>query len=200
MKQSEVIQWLFEQLQDILIGSPHTDITSESEASEHVDIAESDVDHPFPFCGVQPISATPQSHGIQNQSLTVVDTEYVNGILDSITRERETVSRLNIIPVTDNDPFLRDELATSVSDRFTVLQRTDTYPDDIVIQQVGETTPSDRPDEFVRSATVVLVLEYTRTIVDDDPAVAEGVTVDVDVSDDSDFTTVTDAYSEQFTE
>jgi len=198
MKQSEVIQWLFEQLQDILIGSPHTDITSKSEASEHVDIAESDVDHPFPFLGVQLISATPQSNGIQNQTLPVTDAEFNDGTLQSLQRQREVITRLNIVPVTNNDAFLRDELATNVTDHFTVLQQTERYPDDIVIQQIGETTPSDRPDEFVRSATVVLVIKFTRTIVDENPDIAEGVTIDVDVSDDSDFATSTDVYSEEF--
>jgi len=182
MQQSDLTNWLFGQLQQVLIDTPNTGINSESDLNGNVDIAEGDVDHPYPFIGIQTISNSPLTGGIGSGEIKVDDMTYSGGILQSITYRKDSRIRYDLIPVTDGRPKLRDDLSDAISDHFGVLTRTDGYPDDVTPRQIGENTPQDRPDEFIRASGTPLVLEYERTIVDNDPDVAQEVNVDVDVS------------------
>ncbi len=205
MKQSEFTTWLFDELKQVLVDTNNTGITSVSQASDNVDITDGGQDHPYPFIGVQTISTNPQAAGIGHGQLRVVDEDYdANGVLQEVTRQRESTVRMNLIPVTDNNPKLRDELSDAIVDHFSLLESKGNYPDDITFEQIGESSPEGRPEEFVRSAATTLVVSRERTLIDSDPAVAEAVNVDVDVSgeddgqiDDTD--TDGDAYDETFT-
>jgi hypothetical protein len=195
MKQSEFTEWLFDELKQVLVDTSDTGITSVSEASDNVDIANGDVDHPYPFIGVQTISTNPQAAGIGTGQLRVVDEVYdTNGVLQEVTRQRESTTRMNLIPVTDGNPHLRDELSDAIVDHFTLLESKGNYPDDITFEQIGESSPEGRPEEFVRSTATTLVVSRERNLVDSNPVVAEEINVDVDVGDE----TSDDAFDETF--
>jgi len=195
MKQSEFTLWLFDELKHVLFDTPDTGITSLSEASDNVDIADGSTNHPYPFIGVQPITTNPQAAGIGQGQLRVVNRVYnTNGVLQEETKQRESTTRMNLIPVTDNDPNLRDDLSDAVVDHFALLEDNDNYPDDITFEQIGESSPQGRPEEFVRSAATTLVVTRERNIVDSNPDVAKEVNVDVDVGD----KTTDNAYNETF--
>jgi len=203
MKQSELTKWLFDELTQVLMETPNTGITSLSEAADNVDIAEGSDDGPYPFIGVQPIATSPQSAGIGNYQTYVDEKTYVNGVLDSVTLRRESRVRYNFIPTTDDNPKLRDDLKDAIVDYFAVKMRNDEFPEDLDPKVIGETTPSDRPTEFVNSNAIPFVTVYKRYITDNDPDVAEEVNLDVDVSgsvdgmiDDND--TDGDAFDEMF--
>jgi len=201
MKQSDLTEWLFGELQEILVETNNTNVTSVSEAADNVDIADASKDHPYPSLVVQPLSVNPQSAGIGTGRLFVDQQTYdSNDVLQSITYRKESEIRLDLIPITDNDPKLRDDLSDAISDHFSLLIRQDGFPEDVDPILVGESSPQGRPEDFVRTSGVTFVAEYHRFITDNDPDVAEEVDLDVDVSDMDidDETTDVDAFDEQF--
>lgn len=200
MKQSEVFQWLFGELREILASTPNTGISSTTEANNHVDIAEGDVDHPYPFIGVQEIATNTQTAGIGSGSLYVDDVVYSGGVLSEIKYRRESTLRLNILPIVDNDPKLRDDLSTAIIDHFALKIRTGEYPSDIDNPEISEKSPQNRSEEFVRGSAIPLTLEYKRFLSNSDPSVASEVDLDVDVSGSTpdDLETAIDAYQETF--
>jgi len=200
MKQSAVIQWLLDESQTVLKQS---NLVSLSNPSNHVDVAQPSMDHPYPFVGVQPITNNSISAGIGSGKTFVDGFEYDNnGVLQAIVYRRDSSLRVNVIPVTDNDASLRDDLAEEIADHFNLFSRTETQPTDMDPPEVDETSPQGRPDEFVRETGVTLVIEYEHTFTDSDPMVADSVNMDIEVGDEvSDLDTVGDdpiAFSESF--
>jgi len=183
MNQKALTQWLFTELRTVLSDTPDTGISSSTDATGHVDITEGDVDHPYPFIGVQPITQNPISQGIGNGVVRVTDIIYDAGVVSEIHYKRESDVRVSLIPVTDSDPALRDRLADDVVDHFSVRSRTGEYPDDVSFRTIGETRPQGRPNDNVRGVGVPLALSYERTIVDDDPTPATSVELDVAVGE-----------------
>jgi len=201
MKKSDVTEWLFGELQEILVETNNTSITSLSQASDNVDIADASEDHPYPSIVVQTLAVNPQSSGIGSGRLYVDQQTFnVNDVLQSITYRKESEVRFDLIAITDNNPKLRDNLSDQISDHFSLKIRKDEFPADISPVLVGEPSPQGRPEDFVRSSGVSLVLEYEHFITDSDPDVATEVDLDVDVSDEliEDATTDEDVFSEQF--
>jgi len=197
MNQSDLMVWLFGELRHVLAETDNTGISIASDAEDHVDIADADIDHKYPFIGVQQIAQNPQSQGIGAGTVSVAKLRTDdNDVLTEIVYQKDVDVRVSLVPVTDNDPSLRDTLIDEIVNHFSVLARKDGYPDDVSFELVGEATPQGRPDERVRATGVPLALSYERTIVDDDPDVADTVNIDVDVTDETD--TTTDAFDEQF--
>jgi len=183
MNQKDLTQWLFGELRTVLSDTANTGLSSPTDAEGHTDITEGDVDHPYPFIGVQPITQNPVSQGLGNGVVTVADIIYNSGVASEVHYERESDVRVSLIPVTDGSVALRDNLADAVVDHFSVLSRTGEYPDDVSFRTIGESRPQGRPNERVRGVGVPLALSYDRTIVDDDPTVAETVELDIDVGE-----------------
>lgn len=189
MQQRDVIEWVADELVTVV-----DDTTSVSTPSNHVDLVEEFDEQTYPFVGIRKLASNPQSAGIGNGRLFVDSFTYNDsGVLTSITYRRETRLRIEMIPTTDDDAGLREDLATAIADHFSLLQRRDEYPDDLVNPQVGDGTPQDRREDLVRADGVPLEVTYKRYITDDDPTVAEDVTLDVDVGD-----TIRDADSDAF--
>jgi len=183
MQQSAVIEWLDYQIATVLAD---TSLLSLSTPTEHVGLAQRRDTQIYPFVGIRTISAQPLEGGLANGELFVDTlTKDGNGVVQSITYRRESRLRLEVDPVTDGNPKLRDELVAALVDHFTLLERRDNTPDDITLS-VAEASPQDRADEFVRLSGLTLVIEYERFITDDGPVVADEVNLDVDVGDSDD--------------
>jgi len=183
MNQSAVTQWLFGELRQVLADTTGTGVTDISDAQNNVDVADPSIDHPYPFIGVQAIASNPQSKGIGNGQLVTTGEQYVDGVVDEIDHERDTELRVSLIPVTDNNVKLRDDLTDALANHFALVSKKDEHPDDLTIQQIGESSPQGRTDEFVRSSGVPLVVEYTTNVTDDNPEAAEAVDMNIDVAD-----------------
>jgi len=194
MRQSDVTNWLFDECRQILADANNTGVTAVSDAQDNVDVADPSIDHPYPFIGVQAISSNPQTKGIGNGQLAATNESYTDGVVDEIDHERDTRLRVSLIPVTDNDAKLRDDLTDAIVDHFTLLASKDGYPDDITPKLIGESSPQGRPDDLVRATGVPFVLEYTTNITDSDPDAAESVSLTVETADADDTdNTATDA-------
>lgn len=181
MRQSAVTTWLLDEIETFLTN---TSLVSPSTPSNHVDEAQAHDEQTYPFVGVQKIATNPQSAGIGNGELQVDSVNYGNnGNVQSIDYVRDVELRVEVIPTTDDDSALRDDLAEDLASRFALLARTDGYPSDIDSITVGEATPSGRPDEFVRGDGVPLEIDYERHLTDDTVTAAETVNIDVDVGD-----------------
>jgi len=181
MKQSDVVIWVHDEVKSVLNS---TNLVNLGTPDDHVDLADDREDHPYPFVGIQKVTGIPQSAGIGSGNLSVDALNYDNNnVLQSIDYGRDTVLRLNIIPLTDGDAQLREDLGDELADHFELLLRQDNLHADMEDIDVGEATPQDRTDDFVRADGIPLEIEYTRFITDDDPATAKTVKVDVDVAD-----------------
>lgn len=181
MRESDVIEWLRDETASFLDAST---LVSVPNPKGRVDEAQFHDGHVYPFVAVQQLGTASASAGIGNGELFVDDYTYSGGVLQSITYRRDVTLRVNLVPVTDDDPKLRDDLTTELADHYSLLTRKGGLPADVGDVSVGEATPQDRPDDRVAADGVPLTVDYSRYLVDDDPAVAESVTVDVDVSDD----------------
>lgn len=184
MRESAVLTWVMDECVDVLTN---TSLVSLSTPGDHVDIAEPGMDHPYPFVGVQKIASTPQSAGIGSGDVfvdAVNDTDN-DGYVDEIVKRRDIILRVSVIPVTDNDAKLRDDLSEDLADHFAVLGREGTGKSDIGEITSGGASPQGRTDELIRSDGVPLEIPYSRYIVDDSVVAAETVNVDVDVTDDN---------------
>lgn len=200
MNQSDVIQWLLSECETVLTQSNRVSL---SMPSNHVDVAEPSMEHPYPFVGVQPITTNQMSAGIGNGNLFVDSLNYgSDGILNSITYRREPTLRVEAIPVTDDDPKLCDDLGTELVDHFDLYTRTGGQPVDMDPPQIDDSTPQGRSDDFVDSDGIAMEIAYEHYITDDSPAVATTVNMDIEVGDSvSDLDNVGDnpiAYSETF--
>ena len=196
MNQSELMVWLFGELRTVLAETDDTGISAESDATNNVDITEGDTEYTYPFIGVQPIAQNPQSQGIGSGTVTVDEHRTDDdGILTEIVYRKDADVRVSVVPVTDNNPQLRDTLVDAVVDHFSVLARTGGYPDDVTFQLVGEATPQGRPEDRVRGTGVPLALTYERYIVDNDPDVADTVNLDIDTMGDDE---TIDTFDENF--
>lgn len=182
MRESAVLTWIMDECETVLANSS---LVSISTPSDHVDVAEPGMDHPYPFVGVQKIAANPQSAGIGSADVfveSVKDTDN-DGYVDEITKRRDIDLRVSVIPVTDNDAKLRDDLGGELSDHFAVIGREGASNDDIGEIETDEASPQGRPDDLIRADGIPLEIEYSRYIVDSSVTAAETVTVDLDVGD-----------------
>lgn len=177
MKESDIHEWLLSEVTTIL---SNTSLVSLSNPATHVDVASAFDESTYPFVGILGIANTSQSAGIGNGDVVVDDTTYSGGQLQSITYRIDKELRVELDPVTDNDPKLRDDLCTELSDHFSLLARNGNHPADMEPPDVDESTTQNREDDFVRGEGVPMDIEYSRYIVDDDPDVATDVNLDID--------------------
>jgi len=181
VNESDVIQWLLDECETVLTQSNYVSLST---PVNHVDVAEPSMDHPYPFVGIQPIATNQTSAGIGNGNLFVDSLNYgSDGILDSITYRRESTLRVETIPVTDDDPKLRDDLGTELTDYFNLYTRTRGQPSDMDPPQIDESTPQGRSDDFIDSDGIAMEITYEHFITDTDPDVAESVNVELQVGD-----------------
>lgn len=198
MRESDVIEWLISESTTFLSNSS---LVSLSTPAGHVDVAEAGDPPVYPFIGIQKIASTSDSAGIGSGELYVDDLSYTNdGVLESITYRRDVTLRVEVIPVTDEDPKLRDDLTTDLTDFYSKKVRKDTLHSDMEGLKIEEATPQGRADDFVRADGIPIEIDYERYLVDNDPDVADTVNVDIDVGDeaDTDSTTDTDTFDESF--
>lgn len=192
MKTSDVMDWLLTECQTVLEQSNGVSLT---DASDHVDIAQPSIDHPYPFVGVQPLATNPVSAGIGSGNIFVHNLNYDgNDVLDSITYRRDSSLRLEIIPVTDTNPSLRDDLGDELTDHFSLLARTKEQPADMEPPDIDESSIEGRPADFINSSGIGMTIDYEQYMTDTDPEVALNVTATIEVGDEIDATTV--AFSE----
>jgi hypothetical protein len=195
MKESDVNDWLHSECVSILQS---TSLLTLSTPNNHVGIAEDRDDQTYPFIGIRGISSTSQSAGIGSGDMYVDSVNYSNGTADSVTFRREPTLRVELVPVTDNDQQLRDDLVDELVDHFSTLGRLDDYPADVEEVDVDEATVQGRPSEFVYADGVPLDVDYNRYVTKS-VAAAETVNVDIDASDTvDDDTDDVEAYSESF--
>lgn len=181
MKTSDVMNWLLSECQTVLEQSNCVSLT---DASDHVDVAQPSIDHPYPFVGVQRLATNPISAGIGNGDIYVDSLNYgSDNLLDSITYRRESSMRCEVIPVTDNNPSLRDDLGDELADHFSLLSRTKAQPEDMDPPQVDDNAAEGRPEDFIDSSGIGMTIEYEHFIVDNDPPVAKNANLTVRVGD-----------------
>jgi len=182
MEASDVVSWLIDECVTVLST---TNTVSLSTPADHADIAQSGSPPTYPFVGIQTIGADQESAGLGSGSLFVDDLSYdTNDVLQSITFARVPIRRYEIVPVTDDDPKRRDQLVTDVADHFSRYERdTGSLPTDMNTLTTDSPSNQDRTSDYVRADGLPLDIEYTRYIVEDDPTVAETVTVDLDAGD-----------------
>lgn len=183
MRESAVINWLDSEIATFLSNSSLVSLTT---PGDHVGLAkERDNDAGvYPFIGIQQIATRPHSAGIGNGELAVDSFTYdVNGVLQSIDYRRDITLRLSVIPVTDGNAKLRDDLSEDLTDHLALVARQEDHPSDIDGMHVEEATPQDRSNDFVWADGIPLEIEYERYIIDSNPDVAETVNIDIDVKD-----------------
>jgi len=196
MKESEVVNWLYTETVDVLDTSS---LLSLSSPNDHVGLAEKGEDTIYPYVGIQEIANRPQSTGVGSGEVFVDETVYDSqDVLQSITYRRDVIKRVQLIPTTDGDAQLRDDLGGELADHFSVITRQGNLPTDIEALTVEEGTPQDRTDDFVRAHGVPMEITYSRYITNNDPAVADTVNVDIDVTEDVDTAASDDAFNETF--
>jgi hypothetical protein len=193
MRESDVKQWLIGEVSSFLDSSP---LVSLANPSEHVDVADAHNDETYPFVGIQRTSSTPQTAGIGSGNARVDSVNYANSVAESITYRRDVLLQLNVIPVTDGNQALRDDLTNDLSDYFARIGRRNTHPEDIRNVNPRTGSPVDRASDFVRASSVVLEIPYSRYHVDDSITAAEEVNVDIDVEDPDGASS--DAFDESF--
>lgn len=181
MKQSDVVVWVHDEIKSVLNT---TSLLSLNTPDDHVDLADDREDHPYPFVGIRKSTTRPQSAGIGSGGLYVDALNYDNNdVLDSIDYAKDIVLRLLVIPTTDDDAKLREDLTEELANHFELQLRQDNLHSDMKDLDVEEGTPQGRPDDFVRADGLPLEIEYKRTITDSDPTAAETVNMDVDIGD-----------------
>jgi hypothetical protein len=198
MRQSAVIEWLHDEISDFLGGST---LVSLSNPDNHVSLAEQRDDQVYPFVAIQKIASNPESAGVGSGNLYVDELSYKAGALDAVTYGRDFDFRVEVIPLTDGDAKLRDDLTEDLGDHLSIVARTGAHPNEMGPIDVGEATPDERTDDFVRGDGISLGIEYSRYATDDDPDVAESVELTVSVGDYDDEVSESDdpdAFSETF--
>jgi len=181
MNQSDVTTWLLDELETIL---DTTSLVSLPNPTSHVDVADSHDDQTYPFVGVQFISGDSESGGIGRGNLVVDNVNYDDsGLVQSIVRRKDITLRIEVVPVTDDDPALRDDLGDAITDHFSLVNEKGTHPDDIDEIRPEESSSAGRPSEFVRGQGLPLEIEYSRYLVDENVTGVESVNLDVSVGD-----------------
>lgn len=190
MRVSALHEWIINVATDALRDS---NTVSVSTPSEHADIANAHDGATYPFVGVVPISLTRVENGMGNESLvtsgiTVEDGETVG--VEEVLRRDFTIE---VTPVTDDDAYTRDELVDELTLTFARRVEAGNSPDDVSRLTVDETTPSDRPDSFVRGSGVTLTGRL-HTASERVLPTADVVNMDVDTIGE----TPTDVYPEEY--
>lgn len=196
MRESDVKLWLINQTTTFLSNSPLVTLTT---PSEHTDTAEEHDDAVYPFVGLQSLASVPQTAGLGSGDVFVESINYgSDGVVDSIDFYREVTYRGELIPTTDGDSLLRDDLSDDLSDYFARIARKGEYPTDVASFDVGDSSPSDRPDDFVRASSVGVEVTYKRLERDTDITAADTVNVDVTATDDPSTASGDTAFDETF--
>lgn len=196
MRESTVINWLNDEISTFLSNSS---LVSLSTPDEHVGLAQERDSNSqvYPFVGIQQIASRPHSAGIGSGELSVDFHSYdSNDLLTAIDYRRDVTLRLSVIPTTDNDAQLRDDLGEDLTDHLALVARKKDHPTDIDGMHVEEATSQNQSEDFVWADGIPVEIEYERYITDNDPAVAETVNIDIDVTDDLDTSSSSDAFSE----
>ncbi len=197
MRESDVINWLFDETSTFLSNSS---LVSVSAPSDHVDEAQTHNGQIYPFIGVRQIASNPDTAGIGNDTLKVDSFSYgTDGVLQSITYRKDVTLRAELVPTVDENPKLRDDLSEDISDHFSLIAEKlntvkDTTPDDMEDVSVDESTTEGRSDDFVMADGIPVEIEYSRYLVDNDPPVADTVNLDINVGD----SVSADAFDETF--
>lgn len=156
MRVPALLTWVLDTTQDILATS---DVVTLNTPSDHVDIADAHDETTYPFVGVVPITMVPVSGGLGNENLTTVETTESGDTVEPTEMLRREFT-LEVTPVTDDDPHRRDALTEELTLGFGSRIKYDEIPDDLQLS-VGETTPTDRSESFVRANGVELNGELT---------------------------------------
>jgi hypothetical protein len=190
MRQSAVIEWLHDEISTFLSGSS---LVSLSNPDNHVALAEQRDDQVYPFVAIQEVSSVTVKKGKGDTNVYVAGLDYTSGVLNAVTYARDVRVRLEVIPLTDGDAKLRDDLTEDLNSHLSIQSRKKEYPTDIRSFDVGESSPNERTDDFVRGKGVELKITFTRYEVDDDPEVATEVNLTLNVGDyDEDITEADD--------
>lgn len=156
MRVPDLLSWILNTTTDILEAS---DVVSLSNPDAHVDIADAHDETTYPFVGVVPITLIPVSGGLGNETLTTVETTASGTEIQSTEMLRREFT-LEVTPVTDDDAHLRDQLTEELTLGFASRVKHGDVPDDVELS-VGEMTPTDRVESFVRANGVELNGELT---------------------------------------
>lgn len=149
MHTDELITWLLDTTETIVSSSSAVSLDT---PSNHVDVAEAFDDSTYPFVGIVPISMIPLSGGLGNEELYATgDVTDTNGNTDGVEHTLRREFSIEITPVTDDDFGLRDRLTDEVTLGFAERSDAGETPDDIRQLSIGESTPSGRPESFVRA-------------------------------------------------
>lgn len=191
MNQSDVTDWLLDELSSVLSTSS---LVSLSTPSAHVDVADAHDEQTYPFVGVRFISGDAQSAGVGQGDLYVDHITYDdNDIVESVVRRKDITLRLSVIPVTDHAPALRDDLSDEIADHLSLVAEKGEHPEDIDDISPEEATLNGRPDEGVRGQGIPVEIEYSRYLIDDNVTAAETVNLNIDVDDGDENTDPADA-------
>lgn len=163
MKESDVVNWLLNEIETYLTN---TTLVSLSTPSKHTDVAETGDPPVYPFVGVQKIASRSQSAGIGSGELHVDSFNMTGNTVDSIDYRRDVTFRVEVIPVTDDDAQLRDDLVDELANRFALIARRQSFPFDMEDLAVEESSPQGRPDAFVRGEGVPVEIDYSRYFTD----------------------------------
>lgn len=190
MRVSALHEWIIGVATDTLRDS---DVVTVATPSEHADIANAHDEATYPFVGVVPISLTTIENGLGNETLTPTAVQTQDGATVGVEEVLRRDFTIEVTPVTDDDAYARDELVDELTFSFAQRVASNDDPDDVTRLSVGETTPSDRPDSFVRGSGVTLSGRL-HTASQRAVTTAESVSLDVDVEG----VTTTDTYPEQY--
>jgi hypothetical protein len=179
MNTAAFFEWIFGECETVLTDSNAVSLAT---PSHHVDIADAHDETVYPFIGVVPISFTAQTAGIGNSDLLTETTYTEGGTFGGVTRTLRREFSVEITPVTDDDEQLRDTLSDEIAIHFALLAEHDDTPADVDQLSVTDTTPSNRPDSFVRANGVELT-GVVSTHTDDDLPAAESVDITVSLTD-----------------
>lgn len=190
MRVSALHEWIISVATDTLRNS---NVVSVSTPSEHTDIANAHDGATYPFVGVVPITLTPVENGMGNESLTPTAVQTQDGDTVGVKEVLRRDFTIEVTPVTDDDAYVRDELVDELTLTFARRVEAGNSPNDVSRLSVDETTPSDRPDSFVRGSGVTLTGRL-HTASERALPTADVVSMDVDTIDEM----PTDVYPEEY--
>jgi hypothetical protein len=199
MRKSDVNEWLNDEVVSFYNTTSLVDLSSPDEHVGVVNRRNDDVPT-YPFVGIQSINSTPKSAGMGNRNVFADTLNYdTNDVIQSIDYRKDVSYRVELIPVTNDDVLLRDDLAEELGMHISLVTRVNRYPDDIKKLDVDTTSTGGRPEDFIDSESIPLDIKYSSFITHDDVTAAETVNVDIDVTDDTPYDeNDADAFDETF--
>jgi len=182
MKKSDINNWLFGEAETAITNST---VVSVTDASGHVDIAESHADGQYPFVGLTPISTVTESAGLGNEGLYTAAEDRADDADDTLQSTTEAETKRYTVELgvrTDDRHAVADDLTGDLKTHFHLLSEAFSYPDNLPAEMISvsaaDTAPQSRPEDFVRGTAIEVTVRYVTTEGVDRTA-AETVTLDV---------------------